>query len=67
MKQIFGLMIRNVTDNILTQSIGSGIEGRFTIYNRTYEKDPVKKGDFIFCDRYIQEGRYFELAAYHHL
>ena len=53
--------------NILTQSIGSGIEGRFTIYNRTYEKDPVKKGDFIFCDRYVQEGRYFELAAYHHL
>lgn len=50
--------------SIITKSIGSGKESRFTVFNRVYDKDPIKKGDIIFCKNYTREGEYFTLTAY---
>ena len=35
--------------SIITKSIGSGIESRFTVVNKIYDQDPIKKGDIIYC------------------
>ena len=54
--------------NILTQSIGSGIESRFTVFNRVYNEDPIKKDDIIKCLRYRRDGRgYFTMEKYRHI
>ena len=50
--------------NILTQSIGSGIESRFTIFNKLFASEPVAKGDIILCKRYRQDGAYFTMTDY---
>ena len=53
--------------SILTQSIGSGIESRFTVFNKIYDVDPIKKNDIIFCKSFLREGSYFTLTGYSHL
>lgn len=53
--------------NIITQSIGSGIESRFTVFNRLYETDPIKKNDIILCKSFEREGSYFTLTGYSHI
>ena len=50
--------------NILTQSIGSGIESRFTVFNRLFNEQPIQKGDVIFCKSYTREGQYFTMTGY---
>jgi len=52
---------------IITQSIGSGIESRFTVFNRLYNNDPIKKDDIIFCNSYVQENGYYTLTGYYHI
>lgn len=49
---------------ILTSSIGSGKEAKFTVYNRIYDKNPIKKGDIIYCQSYVMEGQYYTLTGY---
>lgn len=49
---------------IITKSIGSGKESRFTVLNWIYNKDPIKKGDIIYCRHYEREGQYFKLTDY---
>lgn len=54
--------------NVLTQSLGSGIESRFTVFNTTYNLDPIHKGDVIRCIRYTRDGKgYFTLENYRHI
>lgn len=53
--------------NILTSSLGSGIDSRFTIMNRVYEKDPVQKGDVIYVRAFDRDGQYFTLTSYYHI
>lgn len=54
--------------NILTQSIGSGIESRFTVFNPAYRQDPIKPGDVIFATSWRREkGMYFTLESYRHI
>lgn len=53
--------------NVLTQSLGSGVESRFTVYTREYDRHPIHKGDIIFCDHYVRKGQYFDLLAYRHM
>jgi len=54
--------------NILTQSVGSGIESRFTVFNRVYENAPIKKGDVIKCIKYTRDSKgYFTMEAYRHV
>ena len=50
--------------NILTRSIGSGKESRFTIFNKEYNADPVHKGDIIYCSAYRKEGQYYTMTGY---
>lgn len=50
--------------SFVTQSIGSGKESRFTVFNRTYNQVPVKEKDIIKCISYTKEGKYFTLNNY---
>lgn len=50
--------------SIFTKSIGSGKESRFTVYNRVFDRDPIKTGDIIYCRGYEKDGQYFTLTAY---
>ena len=50
--------------SFFTKSIGSGKESRFTVFNRVYNKDPVQKGDIIFCQDFERDGGYYTMTAY---
>lgn len=50
--------------NIITKSIGSGVESRFTVFNKIYEKEPIHKGDIIYCTGFQRDGIYFTLTGY---
>jgi len=50
--------------SVLTQSIGSGKESRFTVFNKIYNTVPIKKGDIIFCKKYTKDGQYYTLTDY---
>lgn len=50
--------------SIITKSIGSGKESRLTVFNRVYDKAPIKKGDIIYCISYTVDGQYFTLTDY---
>lgn len=53
--------------SIITQSIGSGVESRFTVFNRLYDNEPIKKDDIILCMTFSREGSYFTLTGYSHV
>lgn len=53
--------------SILTQSLGSGIEARFSVMNRVFNKDPIKEGMYIVCKKWIRDGGYFEMLDYERL
>lgn len=50
--------------SVITKSIGSGRDSRFTVFNGVYNADPIKKGDIILCKGFLREGQYFRLTAY---
>lgn len=50
--------------SILTKSIGSGKESRFTVFNNLYKTDPIKKGDIILCKGFDRDGQYYKLTRY---
>ena len=50
--------------NVITKSVGSGKESRFTVFNYVFNKNPIVKGDLILCKRYERDGEYFTLTAY---
>lgn len=50
--------------SIITKSIGSGKDSRFTVFNPVFNKDPIKKGDIIYCKNFSRDGQYFQLTAY---
>lgn len=50
--------------SIVTKSIGSGKESRFTVFNKVYNTNPIQKGDIILCKSYERDGQYFKLTGY---
>ena len=50
--------------SIVTKSIGSGVDSRFTVFNRVYNTDPIHKGDIIYCQSFTREGQYFTLTGF---
>lgn len=50
--------------SVITKSIGSGKESRFTVFNAVYKTDPIKKGDIIFCKSFERDGQYFRLTSF---
>ena len=50
--------------SIITKSIGSGKESRFTVLNKIYDEDPIKKGDIILCKSFEKQGQYYRLTGF---
>lgn len=50
--------------SIITKSIGSGKDGRFTVLNKVYDADPIHKNDIIYCKSFERDGQYFRLTGY---
>lgn len=50
--------------SVFTKSIGSGKESRFTVFNRLFDRNPIKEGDIVYCKGYERDGPYFKLTAY---
>lgn len=50
--------------SVITKSIGSGKESRFTVVNKVFDDDPIHKGDIIYCKSYEKNGQYFRLTGY---
>lgn len=53
--------------SIITKSIGSGKESRFTVFNKIYNLEPISKGDIIYCKSYERDGQYYQLSSYDRL
>lgn len=53
--------------SLITRSLGSGKESRFTVFNRVFDKEPVQKDDIIQCLSYERDGQYFRMTAYQKL
>lgn len=53
--------------SVITQSIGSGVESRFTVFNRVFNNDPIQKDDVILCTNYERDGAYFTMTGYTHI
>ena len=51
--------------SVVTKSIGSGVESRFTVKNYIYNKDPIHKDDIIYCSSYEKNAGYFYLTSYY--
>lgn len=52
--------------NVLTFSLGSGIESSMTIMKKAYDTDPVKKDDIIVCKRWHRDKSWFRMDDYTH-
>lgn len=53
---------------IRTKSIGSGKDAAFSIKKTVFAKEPVSKGDIIYCDEFSRDYRgFFTLNSYHHI
>lgn len=50
--------------SVITKSIGSGKESRFTVLNHVFNKEPISKGDIIRCTGYAKEGAYYKMTGY---
>lgn len=50
--------------SVLTKSIGSGVDGRFTVFNRIFDKNPINEGEIIYCKKFERDGAYFVLKEY---
>lgn len=50
--------------SLITKSIGSGVESRFTVFNKVYDVEPVQKGDIIYCTSWERDGQYFRMTGY---
>lgn len=54
--------------SVVTRSIGSGKEARFTVFNRTVEScGSISKDDLIVCQHYERDGEYFRMTSYQKL
>ena len=47
------------------QSLGSGKKTRYTIFYKTYTKEPFDELDLIYIDEWKKEGEYFYIKKYH--
>lgn len=53
--------------NVLTISLGSGIESSMSVFSSRFDKDPIKKGDFVKCLKWSKDGSYFRMNEYEHI
>lgn len=53
--------------SVITRSLGSGKETRFTVMNRDCKDNPIEKGDVIKCLKWTREGQYFRMVSFEKL
>lgn len=53
--------------SVITKSIGSGKESRFTVFNSVFDRAPIQRDDIILCTSYVKEGEYFKMTSYEKL
>lgn len=52
--------------NILTSSLGSGIESSMTVFKGRFEEEPIIKGEVIVCLGWKRDGEYYRMTDYKH-
>lgn len=50
--------------SVFTKSIGTGKEGRFTVVNSVFNRDPIYKENIIYCKEFERQNGYFRLLNY---
>lgn len=50
--------------SVVTKSIGSGIQSRFSVMNSVCRDNPIAKNDIIYCKGFERQGPYFQLTSY---
>ena len=50
--------------SVITKSIGSGIESRFTALSGVYNQNPIKKDDIIYLKGWERDGVYFKMLSW---
>lgn len=50
--------------SVVTKSIGSGKESRFTVANNLFNALPIRKGDIILCRGFQRDGSYYRMSSY---
>lgn len=50
--------------SVVTKSIGSGKESRFTVANNLFNALPIRKGDIILCRGFQRDGFYYRMSSY---
>ena len=50
--------------SVVTKSIGSGKESRFTVANTLFKALPIQKGDIILCRGFQKDGAYYRMTSY---
>lgn len=60
--------------SVIGRSIGSGKESRYTVFNRSFDKDPIQVGDMVYCEKYeVSRDKkdkskvYYAMTQYHHI
>lgn len=51
--------------SVVAQSIGSGIETRYTIRNFDFNNEPIDKGDIIMCTGWKKDRGYYTITGYY--
>ena len=56
---------KNFGISVTCQSVGSGIQNRFTVFNKTIKKcGEIKEGNIIYCIKYSRNGEYFTIEEF---
>lgn len=56
---------KNFGISVTCQSVGSGIQNRFTVFNKAIKKcGEVKEGNIIYCIKYSRNGEYFTIEEF---
>lgn len=50
--------------SVITKSIGSGVESRFTAFSAAYNQHPIKKDDIIYLKGWERDGIYFKMLSW---
>lgn len=53
--------------SVITRSLGSGKETRFSVMSRDCKDNPIEKGDVIKCLKWTREGQYFRMVSFEKL
>lgn len=53
--------------SVTTQSIGTGKQTRLTVKNACFNREPIAKGDIIYCTHFYRDRDYLNMDGYAHV